>query len=77
MNALDSEEHLTPLGYHLANLPVDPQAGKMILLAALFGCLDPITSVAASLSFKDAFLLPMVCSFAERIFIFYFHYLGS
>uniref|UniRef100_A0A0A9XY87 RNA helicase n=1 Tax=Lygus hesperus TaxID=30085 RepID=A0A0A9XY87_LYGHE len=28
MNALDSDENLTPLGFHLASLPIDPQAVK-------------------------------------------------
>lgn len=51
---------LTPLGYHLAKLPLDPQTGKMILFGAMFGCLDPILTVAASLSFKDAFVCPLV-----------------
>jgi len=60
MNALDSKENLTPLGYHLAKLPVDPQTGKMILLGALFSCVDPIFSIAAGLGFKDAFQTPLV-----------------
>jgi ATP-dependent RNA helicase DHX36 len=60
LNALDDEENLTPLGFHLAQLPMDPQLGKMILLAALFRCLDPVLSIAASLSFKDPFNLPLV-----------------
>lgn len=60
LNALDDEENLTPLGFHLAQLPMDPQLGKMILLAALFRCLDPVLSIAASLSFKDPFILPLV-----------------
>ena len=62
INALRLEkdsEILTPLGYHLAKLPMDPQTGKMILLGAIFGCLDPVLSVAASLSFKDAFVVPL------------------
>ncbi|CAH1775187.1 unnamed protein product [Owenia fusiformis] len=59
INALDDNEDLTPLGYHLAKMPVDPQTGKMILYGALFGCLDPILTIAASLSFKDAFYIPM------------------
>ena len=62
INALKVEkgdEILTPLGYHLAKLPMDPQTGKMILLGAIFSCLDPILSVAASLSFKDAFVIPI------------------
>ncbi|KAK9505930.1 hypothetical protein O3M35_009886 [Rhynocoris fuscipes] len=59
MNAVDEDEQLTPLGYHLAQLPVDPQAGKMMLLAAMFGCLDPIASIASSISFKDPFVCPL------------------
>ena len=62
INALHLEqgaEILTPLGYHLAKLPMDPQTGKMILFGAIFSCLDPVLSVAASLSFKDAFIVPL------------------
>ncbi|KAF4518531.1 hypothetical protein B566_EDAN004275 [Ephemera danica] len=59
LNALDESENLTPLGFHLAKLPMDPQTGKMILMGALFRCLDPILTVAASLSHKDAFILPL------------------
>ena len=55
----DNTEELTTLGFHLAQLPLDPQTGKMILMAAIFGCLDPVLSVAASLSFKDAFMVPL------------------
>lgn len=59
LNALDEKEILTPLGLHLARLPLDPQTGKMILMASFFKCIDPITSVAASLSFKNAFYIPL------------------
>ncbi|RZC33979.1 ATP-dependent RNA helicase DHX36, partial [Asbolus verrucosus] len=59
LNALTDDEKLTPLGYHLAKLPMAPQMGKMILFGAIFSCLDPILSIAASLAFKDAFQLPM------------------
>ena len=38
---------------------MDPQTGKMILLGSLFSCLDPVLSVAASLTFKDAFVIPL------------------
>ncbi|XP_028159974.1 ATP-dependent DNA/RNA helicase DHX36 isoform X1 [Ostrinia furnacalis] len=55
--ALDDEEKLTPLGWHLARLPVHPAAGKLLVLGALFGCLDRAASVAAVWSFKDPFLL--------------------
>ncbi|XP_050682198.1 ATP-dependent DNA/RNA helicase DHX36-like [Leptidea sinapis] len=55
--ALDDRETLTPLGWHLARLPVHPAAGKLLLLGALFGCLDRAASVAAVWSFKDPFQL--------------------
>ncbi|CAH2043766.1 unnamed protein product, partial [Iphiclides podalirius] len=55
--ALDVRETLTPLGWHLARLPVHPAAGKLLLLATLFGCLDRAASVAAVWSFKDPFQL--------------------
>lgn len=59
LSALDNNECLTPLGLHLARLPMDPQSGKMILLSSIFSCVDPITSVAASLTFKNAFYAPL------------------
>ncbi|KAL1464523.1 hypothetical protein WDU94_004159 [Cyamophila willieti] len=59
IDALDDDEHLTPLGYHLAKLPLDPQIGKMLLMASIFSCVDPVFTVAASLGFKDAFHTPM------------------
>ncbi|XP_050084440.1 ATP-dependent DNA/RNA helicase DHX36-like isoform X3 [Anopheles aquasalis] len=59
LNAIDDDQKLTPLGYHLARLPMDPRTGKMVLLASIFSCVDPITSIAASLSFKNAFYKPL------------------
>ncbi|XP_073530855.1 ATP-dependent DNA/RNA helicase DHX36 isoform X1 [Phyllobates terribilis] len=59
LNALDKREELTPLGFHLARLPVEPHIGKMILFGALFCCLDPVLTIAASLSFKDPFVIPL------------------
>ncbi|XP_011304588.1 ATP-dependent RNA helicase DHX36 [Fopius arisanus] len=59
LNALDTNEHLTPLGYHLAKLPLDPRTGKMILWASMFSCVEPVFGIAASLAFKDAFYCPL------------------
>lgn len=59
LNALDDDEYLTPLGYHLAKLPVAPQIGKMLLFGAIFSCLNPILNIAVSLDFKDAFQIPL------------------
>jgi len=54
-----SVEELTPLGVHLAALPVDPRIGKMMLFGAIFRCLDPVLVIAASLAFRSPFLSPM------------------
>ena len=36
MDALTEEEQLTPLGYMLAKLPIEPRLGKMIVLGCAF-----------------------------------------
>ena len=59
LNALDSDENLTSLGFHLAQLPVEPQIGKMLLFGAIFSCIDPVLTIAACLSFKDPFVVPL------------------
>lgn len=56
LGALTVEEKLTPLGYHLACLPVDVRIGKLMLLGAIFRCLDPVLTIAASLAFKSPFV---------------------
>lgn len=48
---------ITPLGYHLAALPVNPRIGKLILYGILFHCLDPMLTIAASLE-KSPFISP-------------------
>ncbi|KWU44126.1 P-loop containing nucleoside triphosphate hydrolase protein [Rhodotorula sp. JG-1b] len=50
---------LTPLGLHLAMIPVDVRLAKMLVLAAIFRCLDPILTIVALLSSKPFFLNPM------------------
>lgn len=48
-------ETLTPLGRHLAKLPVDVRLGKMLIFGTLFRCLDKVLTIAASLSSKSPF----------------------
>ncbi|KAH6555790.1 hypothetical protein KP509_1Z227800 [Ceratopteris richardii] len=55
VGALDSNEELTALGFHLAKLPVDVHIGKMILYGVILGCLNPILTIAACLSYKSPF----------------------
>ncbi|XP_051867691.1 putative ATP-dependent RNA helicase DHX57 isoform X2 [Pristis pectinata] len=58
LGALTPDETLTPLGYHLAFLPVDVRIGKLMLFGAIFRCLDPALTIAASLAFKSPFVAP-------------------
>ncbi|MBN3325252.1 DHX29 helicase, partial [Atractosteus spatula] len=50
---------LTPLGQHLAALPVNVKIGKMLVFGAIFGCLEPIATIAAAISEKSPFATPM------------------
>jgi HrpA-like RNA helicase len=50
-----ASEQLTPLGKHLARLPVDVRLGKMLIYGTLFKCIDPALTVAACLSCKSPF----------------------
>ncbi|KAK2151127.1 hypothetical protein LSH36_375g06007 [Paralvinella palmiformis] len=58
IDALDPYEDLSELGHHLADLPVDPRYGKMILYSVVLKCLDPILTIACALAYKDPFVLP-------------------
>ncbi|XP_075391374.1 putative ATP-dependent RNA helicase DHX57 [Tenrec ecaudatus] len=58
LGALTQDEKLTPLGYHLASLPVDVRIGKLMLFGSIFRCLDPALTIAASLAFKSPFVSP-------------------
>ncbi|XP_052007005.1 putative ATP-dependent RNA helicase DHX57 [Xyrauchen texanus] len=58
LGALTDDESLTPLGWHLACLPVDVRIGKLMLLGAIFRCLEPALTIAASLAFKSPFVSP-------------------
>ncbi|XP_076921009.1 DExH-box ATP-dependent RNA helicase DExH7, chloroplastic-like [Bidens hawaiensis] len=58
VGAVEGDEELTPLGHHLAKLPVDVLIGKMMLYGGIFGCLSPILSISAFLSYKSPFIYP-------------------
>lgn len=40
-------------------LPMEPKLGKMLILGAIFNCIDPIITVVAGLSVRDPFLMPL------------------
>jgi HrpA-like RNA helicase len=56
VGAIDNGE-ITPLGRHLAALPVDVHIGKTILFGSIFSCIDPILTIAASISFRSPFIV--------------------
>ena len=58
IGAIDEKEELTHVGRQLAEMPIHPRLGKLILFGAMFGCLDPILTVAASLGAKSPFFCP-------------------
>ncbi|KAM9306788.1 3'-5' RNA helicase YTHDC2 isoform 2-T2 [Pholidichthys leucotaenia] len=62
IGAMDQNEDLTDLGYHLADLPVEPHLGKMVLCAVALKCLDPILTIACTLAYRDPFVLPTFSS---------------
>ncbi|KAK3266651.1 hypothetical protein CYMTET_24741 [Cymbomonas tetramitiformis] len=53
---------LTPLGFHLAHLPVDPHIGKLLLYGAILKCSSQTLTMAACLSAKSPFVRPFNAS---------------
>ncbi|MFZ1538621.1 MAG: ATP-dependent RNA helicase HrpA, partial [Chromatiaceae bacterium] len=51
--ALDGQGRLTPLGQHLARLPLDPRIGRILLASAELGCLTEMLVIVAALSVQD------------------------
>ncbi|KAL1597322.1 hypothetical protein SLS60_008906 [Paraconiothyrium brasiliense] len=58
VDALTPSEDLTPLGSQIAKLPLDAHLGKLVLLSAIFSCVDAAITIAAILSSKSPFLTP-------------------
>uniref|UniRef100_A0AAX7ULM8 ATP-dependent RNA helicase DHX29 n=1 Tax=Astatotilapia calliptera TaxID=8154 RepID=A0AAX7ULM8_ASTCA len=60
IGACHPDDHiLTPLGHHLASLPVNVKIGKMLIYGAILGCLEPIAIIAAAITEKSPFFTPM------------------
>ncbi|XP_046749004.1 putative ATP-dependent RNA helicase DHX57 isoform X1 [Diprion similis] len=58
VGAIAPDCSLTPLGHHLAALPLDVRIGKLILFGAIFCCVDSALTIAACLSHKSPFVAP-------------------
>jgi ATP-dependent helicase HrpA len=52
-------QRLTTLGRRLAQLPVDPRLGRMVLEADRRGCADEVIVIAAALSIQDPRVRPL------------------
>jgi ATP-dependent helicase HrpA len=52
-DASDPRKRLTPLGRRLAQLPIDPRLGRMVLEADRHGCVREVMVIAAALSIQD------------------------
>ncbi|XP_063334372.1 ATP-dependent RNA helicase DHX29 [Pelmatolapia mariae] len=60
IGACHPDDHiLTPLGHHLACLPVNVKIGKMLIYGAILGCLEPIATIAAAITEKSPFFTPV------------------
>jgi ATP-dependent helicase HrpA len=53
LGALDASARLTKIGRRLAELPVDPRMGRMVLEADKLGCAEEVIVIAAALSIQD------------------------
>ncbi|MEU8357487.1 ATP-dependent RNA helicase HrpA [Nonomuraea sp. NPDC048882] len=53
LGAFDAHGNLTGVGRKLAQLPVDPRLGRMVLEAEKNGCLREVMVIAAALSIQD------------------------
>ena len=58
IGAIGPNSGLTSLGLHLANLPLDPKLGKLLLHGVLLRCVDPCLTIAAALQNKPPFVSP-------------------
>ncbi|CAA7266563.1 unnamed protein product [Cyclocybe aegerita] len=59
VRALTPSEEITPMGKLLSKLPTDVHLGKFLLISALFRCLDPALTIAATLNSKSPFVVPL------------------
>ena len=53
LGAFDTQRRITALGRRLAQLPIDPRLGRMVLAAGQTGCLREVLVIAAGLSIQD------------------------
>uniref|UniRef100_A0A1A8VBK1 RNA helicase n=1 Tax=Nothobranchius furzeri TaxID=105023 RepID=A0A1A8VBK1_NOTFU len=56
LDALDSNDELTPLGRILARLPIEPRLGKMMIMGCIFYVGDAMCTISAASCFPEPFI---------------------
>ncbi|XP_061694799.1 ATP-dependent RNA helicase A isoform X2 [Syngnathoides biaculeatus] len=56
LDALDSNDELTPLGRILARLPIEPRLGKMMIMGCIFHVGDAMCTISAATCFQEPFI---------------------
>ena len=59
IQAMDDKQEITPLGFHLANLPVGAKLGKLLIFGCVFRCVEPMLTIAAAMSCRGPFVAPL------------------
>jgi len=58
LGALDDEGDLTPIGYQMSEMPLDPELAKLLLLSPDYGCSAEVVAIVACLSVPQIFVRP-------------------
>jgi ATP-dependent RNA helicase DHX36 len=58
LGAIDDELQLTPLGFHVATLPLEARLAKALLMASVLACVEPVAVIAACLTHRSPFVAP-------------------
>ena len=58
LGALDDEGEMTPLGYKMAEMPLDPQLAKLLITSPDYGCSNEIVSIVAMMSVPQIHMRP-------------------
>lgn len=56
IQALDTNESITPLGQHLSKLPCAPKFGKLLVFGSILGSVFHASAIVASLSIRSPFI---------------------
>ena len=58
IDAVTDSDKISPLGRHIARLPMDVRVAKMLIYGTLLGCSDQSLTIAAGMSTRNPFMSP-------------------